>query len=369
MFRAARAPRRLVAGIATASLLGGLLVALNGATRAEPTSLIAAHGGGGTGSHGHKSTPSPTPTPTPTPTSTPTPTPLPTPTPTPTPTATPTPTPTPTPTATVPPSPTASTPCGVTTTPPTWRHVVWILMENKSYSEIIGSSSAPYLNSVARECGLATNYTAVAHPSLPNYIALTSGSTQGITDDAGPASHPLSVPSIFSQLGANNWRALDESMPVNCDTADASPYAVRHNPAVYYTNIASQCALQDVPLGTAPDLSAAFTFITPNLCDDMHDCSVSTGDTWLSHELPLILGSAPYLSGNTAVFITWDEDDTSAGNHVATLVISPSTAVGATSSTAFDHYSLLRSTEAMLGLPPLANAATAADLRSAFNLG
>ena len=241
-------------------------------------------------------------------------------------------------------------------------------MENKSYSEIIGSSAAPYINSMAQKCGVATNYTAVAHPSLPNYIALTSGGTQGVTDDSPPSAHPLTAPSIFSQLGLGGWRALNESMPVTCDTSDAYPYAVRHNPAAYFTNIASQCALQDVPLLAVPDISAPFTFITPNVCSDMHDCSVSTGDTWLSQKLPLILGSPEYLSGTTAVVITWDEDDTSANNHIATIVISPSTPAGTQSSTAFTHYSLLRSTEAMLGLSLLGNAATAADMRSAFNL-
>jgi len=304
-------------------------------------------------------------------TSTPTPTlsPTPTPTPTPAPTPTPTPTSTPAPAPTATPSPTASTPCGVSAAPPAaWRHVVWILMENKAYSEIIGSSSAPYINSIARECGVATNYAAVAHPSLPNYIALTSGSTQGISDDNPPSAHPLNVPSIFSQLGTGGWRALDESMPGNCDTSDAYPYAVRHNPAAYYTNIAAQCAAQDVPLGSPPDVSAPFTFITPNVCDDMHDCSVATGDAWLSRELPLILGSSQYLSGTTAVFITWDEDDNSASNHVATLVISPSTPRGMQSGAAFTHYSLLRTTESMLGLGLLGNAATAADMRPAFNL-
>ena len=240
-------------------------------------------------------------------------------------------------------------------------------MENKAYSQVIGSSAAPYINSLAQKCGLATNYTAVSHPSLPNYIAMTSGSTQGITDDNPPAAHPLTAPSIFSQLGSN-WRSLDESMTTNCQPVDGGTYAVRHNPATYYTSIAPQCLTQDVPLGSTPDLSAAFTFITPNLCNDMHDCSVSTGDTWLSNEMPKIFSSPQYQSGDTAVFLTWDEDDTSAGNHVPTLVMSPSTLPGTTSATGFTHYSMLRSTEEMLGLPLLSNAATAASMRSAFGL-
>src|SRR5213079_1440463 len=111
------------------------------------------------------------------------------------------------------------------------------------FGEIIGSSAAPYLNKLASQCGLATAYKAISHPSLPNYIAMTSGSTQGITDDSGPSAHPLDVPSIFSQLGSD-WRALEESMPSNCSLKNSGQYAVRHNPAAYYTNIRTACQTQ-----------------------------------------------------------------------------------------------------------------------------
>jgi hypothetical protein len=260
-------------------------------------------------------------------------------------------------------------PCGVATRPPAvWRHVIWIVFENRRYSDIIGSSSAPYINSVAGKCGLATNFFAETHPSLPNYIAMTSGSPQGISDDSGPSSHPLNVPNIFSLLGAN-WRALQESMPSNCDQSDSGDYAVRHNPATYYTNIAARCATQDVPLGSTPDISARFTFVTPNACNDMHDCSVGTGDRWLSNFLPKVLASRQYLSGSTAVFITWDEDDGNSNQHIATIVVAPSTPVGTRSSARSDHYSLLRTTEEMLNLKPLlGNASRAAGLRAAFHL-
>ena len=147
------------------------------------------------------------------------------------------------------------------------------MLENVGYS-VVGSSAAPYLNSLASQCSLATNDVAISHPSLPNYIALTSGSTQGIVDDNEPSSHPLSVANIFSQL-KGNWRAYNESMPVNCDRVTSGTYATRHNPAVYYTNL-PQCATNDVPLSSPLNLSAAFTMITPNVCNDMHDCSVAT---------------------------------------------------------------------------------------------
>ena len=250
-------------------------------------------------------------------------------------------------------------------TPPA-SHVVWIVMENKSYEQVIGSSKAPYINSLAGTYGLATNLSAESHPSLPNYIAMTSGSTQGVTDDAGPGSHPLSAESIFGQTHGD-WRALQESMPTNCAQSGRGGYAVRHNPAVYYTRLAAECASRDVPLGATPDISAKFTFITPNLCHDMHDCSVATGDAWLKSFVPAVLATPEYGSGGTVVFLTWDEDDGGRKNHIATIVISPKTR-GVQDATAFNHYSLLRTTEELLGLPLLGAAGTAPSMLAAFKL-
>ncbi len=259
-------------------------------------------------------------------------------------------------------------PCSGAAPPAGYRHVVWIVMENKVYSQVIGASAAPYINSLASACGLATNFSAESHPSLPNYIAMTSGSTQGISDDGPPSKHPLSVPSIFSQLGSG-WRALEESMPSSCDLTDAPPYSVHHNPAVYYTDVSGQCAAQDVPLGSTPNISARFTFVTPNTCDDMHDCSVASGDSWLSSFLPKILGTSAYASGRTAVFLTWDEGSKRLGNHVATIVIAPSVVPGTQSGTSFSHYSMLRTTEELLGITSyLGSAAGATSMRSAFHL-
>ena len=269
-------------------------------------------------------------------------------------------------------------PCGTATSPPAhgWAHVVWVVFENKSYDAVIGSPNAPYINALAGKCGLATSFYAETHPSLPNYIAMTSGSTQGITDDDDPAAHPLDVSSIFSQVGGDGWRSLEESMPSNCYLSNSGLYGVRHNPAAYYTSIRADCAKNDVPLGSAPDLSARFTFVTPNLCHDMHSCptqsdpvtEVKTGDAWLSSFLPQVLDSPEYASGSTAIFITWDEG-TGTNQQIPTLVVSPSTPAGVTSSTTFDHYSMLRTTEEMLGLTTyLGNAANAVSMRRAFGL-
>lgn len=266
----------------------------------------------------------------------------------------------------------AGTPCQATGTRIT--HVVWILMENKSSSKVLGSNSAPYLNSLGQHCGVATNDHGVAHPSLPNYIALTSGSTQGVADDRSPSAHPIGAPSIFSQLDAagRTWKSYEESMPDNCRRTNSGRYAVRHNPAAYYTGLRS-CDTNDVPYGQlAGDLSSAnlpaFSFITPNLCHDMHDCSVSAGDTWLSQELPVLLNSSTYRSGSTAVFITWDEDDDRSGNQIPLFVVAPAVHAGTLSSLAFQHPAMLDVTEQLLGLPALPGATGGTELRRAFQL-
>jgi hypothetical protein len=260
---------------------------------------------------------------------------------------------------------TPSSPCGAPG-PVHYDHVVWIMLENVGYA-VVGSPNAPYFNQLASSCGLATNYDAISHPSLPNYVALTSGSTQNITDDGEPSEHPLSVPSIFSQLGSN-WRTLAESMPSNCDRVTSGTYAARHNPAVYYTNITASCRRNDVPFKLPMNLNARFTMIVPNICDDMHSCSESVGDAWLRRMVPLILGSSLYTSRSLALFITFDENDGDANNQVPTLVIAPSVPHGARVGDKFTHYSLLRTTETLLHLPLLGAARTAAPMIGPFRL-
>jgi hypothetical protein len=280
--------------------------------------------------------------------------------------------------------PTADKPCGVVQKAANtkYEHVVWIVMENKGFAQLAGSPDAPFINKLAGLCGEATNYTAVTHPSLPNYIAMTSGSTQGVADDADPPAHPLNVDSIFSQLGGD-WRALNESMKTNCGQHTDSKYAPKHNPAAYYVekNFSTLCQQKDIPLDTAsnmtPDLSGKFTFIAPDLCDDMHDAcagtgvpgELQTGDKFLSTLIPQLVNSTQYQSGNTAIFLTWDEDDSSTtANKVLTEVIAPTVAPGTKAADAFTHYSLLGTTEDMLGLPRLGEAAKAASMRDAFSI-
>jgi hypothetical protein len=281
----------------------------------------------------------------------------------------------------------ATGPCGTLSTPPAYTHVIWVWMENHSYSDIIGNSQAPYINSLATGCGLATNYHNLSHPSLPNYVGAASGLAVGslspFDPDCGPSAKcSTSAADIFGQ--GESWKAYEESMPSNCDKSNSGEYAVRHNPPPYFTSLTG-CSTFDVPYSKlAGDLSAgtlpAFSFVTPNLIDDMHDGTIAQGDSWLSSNLPTILNSSEYQSGTTAVFVTWDEGsggssgENCAANtsdnscHVATIVISPSTKAGSTSATLFNHYSLLGTAEQLLGLPTLGQAASYPTLTSAFNL-
>jgi len=280
----------------------------------------------------------------------------------------------------------ASHPCGAMAKPPAYTHVIWVLMENHSYNTIIGSSQAPYINSLASACGLATNYHNISHPSLPNYVGMTSGlgfaTLQSFKSDCNP-SHGCSTAaaSIFGQ--GETWRAYEETMPSNCYPVDSGEYAVRHNPPPYFSTLAG-CSQFDVPYSQlASDLAAgtlpAFSFITPNVIDDMHDGTIADGDNWLKANLPAIFNSQQYRDGSTAVFVTWDEGEggtaqkgatntTDVGCHVATIVISPSTRPGTRSGTLFNHYSLLGTAEQLLGLPKLGLASAYPTLTSAFHL-
>lgn len=244
-------------------------------------------------------------------------------------------------------------------------HVVWIWFENHGYSAVVGSREAPYLGLLAARCGLATNYHAIAHPSLPNYIAATSGSTQGIADDAEPVSHRLDVPSLFGQVAG---RSYEQSMPYPCALSDSGAYAVRHDPQAYYLPLRATCPQRVLPLSRFDARALPrFAFVTPDVCSDMHSCPVSDGDRWLGGFLPRIIRSRDYRDGRTVVFVTFDEGDTG-DNRVATFVVSAWTRPGTRSAAPFDHYSLLRTTEDLLGAPPLGNARTARDMRRAFHL-
>jgi hypothetical protein len=262
-------------------------------------------------------------------------------------------------------------PCGTAERPPLrYEHVVWIVFENKDYDHVIGHRDAPYFNTLARACGVAANFIAEVHPSAPNYVAMTSGGTHGLANDDDPVGHPIHARSIFSQLGRGGWRAFIEAMPSNCRLRSVLPeYYARHNAPAYYPDIRRDCLRCDVPLRDELNLSARLTYIAPNSCHSMHTCGVAAGDAWLKRFLPKLLNSRQYRAGHTAIFLTWDEADEGGPNQIPTLVLAPSVHPGTVARKQFDHYSLLRTTEELLGLSEfLGQAATAPSMRSAFGI-
>jgi hypothetical protein len=253
---------------------------------------------------------------------------------------------------------------------PAFSHVVVIVMENKDCGDVIGNQQAPFLNELARRYALATNYFAVSHPSLPNYLALIGGSTFGIKSDCTGCG--VQATNLVDQLerAGISWKAYMEGLPRPCFTGvSAGRYAKKHNPFAYYTDVAGirgRCS-RVVPLTRLPsDVKAgklpAFTWITPDLCHDMHDCGVAAGDRFLAGLVPRLLRA---LGPKGALFITWDEGETdtargccdkAAGGRVATIVAGPLARRGARVTIPYDHYSLLRTIEDAWQLPELGNA-------------
>jgi len=294
---------------------------------------------------------SPTPSPT---VRTPTPTPSATVTPTTRPTASPTPTPTPRVTPT--PTPVTSPTGGVS-------HVFVVVMENHGYSQAWNTSSTPYTTALANSYARAANYYAITHPSLPNYLDLYGGSNYSITNDCSPSSScHINARHLADNLDAlgKTWKFYQESMPAPCTLVTSGSYAPKHNPVIYFDDVRlnpTRCASHVVNYSAlAIDLRATsttpnFAFITPNLCNDTHDCSSATGDTWLSHNLPPILSSPACTTQRCLVVLTWDEDDSSQSNHVLTVFAGSAARTGTVSSTRYNHFSLLRTIEDVLGVP------------------
>ncbi len=255
---------------------------------------------------------------------------------------------------------------------PNFNHVVLIVLENESYQSIIGSPLLPNLNNLARQNVLLDNYFARAHPSLPNYISLVSGDTQKITSDC--TSCFVDAPNLADEIEASGrtWKSYEESMPSPCFIGDASPYAQKHDPFIYFDNIRNnqaRCQQSIVPL-TQLDADLAnnqlpnFSFITPNLCDDGHNCSLQVADKWVG-QMVSKLQSSPALGQNSLIIITFDEGSTDttssccgmpvkAGGRVATILISPLAKPAYVDNAPYSHFSLLKTILAAWSLPDLA---------------
>ncbi len=243
-------------------------------------------------------------------------------------------------------------------------HIAVILMENHEYGDVIGSHDAPYINRLASSYGLATRAYAITHPSLPNYLALTGGSTFGISDDCTACSVPGA--GLAGQLDQRHigWRAYMEDLPHPCFTgAGAGNYAKKHDPFMYYRGLACHSVVPLTRLGGDERNHSlpAFVWITPNLCHDMHDCDLATGDRFLSTLVPPLLRS---LGPNGLLFLTWDEGSSdngccrlASGGRVVTVVAGAGARRYARLSTPVDHYSVLQTIEDLFGLPRLGGAA------------
>ena len=239
----------------------------------------------------------------------------------------------------------------------------------------------PYLAALGDAYGQTTNYRAVAHPSLPNYLAIAAGSTFGVTDDADPAGHPIPGPSVFDGAIAagRSAKTYAEAMPRPCVQQPAGRYAVKHNAWAYFADPAphGNCQRFDVPAGTPTsgslrsdiDAGALPTVgaLIPDLCHDGHDCSLGTADDWLRQWLPVVMAGPDYRAGNLAIVVTFDEDDNSGPNTVLTTVIAPNV-VHVRSSAALTHYSLSGYLAELAATPPLGAAASAPSLRAVFGI-
>ena len=308
---------------------------------------------------------------------------------------------------------------------PRYRHIVEIMMENTSFSTIIGNSLAPNINALASKYGLATDYFGVTHPSEPNYVANVGGSFFGIQDDnqfyctpamagtdptcAGTTvDHTISAPNLASQLAAagKTWKGYFQNLPpipssgvimtgpnangpytFKWPSNTDALYASKHNPFVNFTTTQTDLAnmVPDTQLGT--DLATGelpnFSYVVPDQCHDMHGIAacgdenalISTGDAYVGQLVSEIMHSDVWREGRNAIVITWDEDDFSdvgqpgtgccgadpGGGHVVTVVITNKSHLHVADNTPYNHYSLLLSLEQAFGLPCLQNACDKAD--------
>jgi phosphatidylinositol-3-phosphatase len=235
---------------------------------------------------------------------------------------------------------------------PTFSHVVLVVEENHSYSDVIGNSAMPYLNSLASQYGLATQYFANGHPSMPNYLMLTTGQMETFDDNF---SGTISDDNVVRELvnAGKSWKAYEESIPSpGYLGGDVAPYVRRHNPFSYLSDVQNDPsqAANIVPFSQfASDLSSntlpQFSFISPDVNDDAHNGTLAAADSWLQSNLAPLLASSTFQNSGLLI-ITFDEsEDTDldhGGGHVATVVISSKSKMKYQSQTEYQHQSTLR---------------------------
>ena len=245
-------------------------------------------------------------------------------------------------------------------------HVFIVVEENHNYSDVVASSAMPYFNGLANQYGLATNYFANGHPSIPNYFMLTTGQTLTLIDQLTPETFPVSDDNAVRELLAagKTWKSYAEDLPsVGYTGGDTGKYAVRHNPLAYMTDVQNNSAqaqnlvpftqfAADLPTANLPD----YSFIVPNLCDNAHDCSLNAADTWLQNNIDPVIKS-PGFQKDGLLIIVFDEADTldltGGGGHVAAVIVSPFSKPGYKSIAFYQHQSVLRLMLEGLGIAKL----------------
>jgi hypothetical protein len=237
-------------------------------------------------------------------------------------------------------------------------HVVVVVFENKSYRQVAGSTRAPWINGLMRSAAVFTDAHGITHPSQPNYLALFSGSTQAVTDDHCPVDLP-GVPNLAAQLIAtgHSFVGYSQDLPrpgyLGCSYGG---YAAKHNPWVDFSNVPDSANQPYSSFPTDYTKLPTVSFVVPNLCYDMHDCSIATGDAWARTNLDGYVRWAR--QNNSVLILTFDEDDNSAANHILTLFAGASIQPDTYRQT-INHYNVLHTIESWYGLPPLQRAADA----------
>jgi hypothetical protein len=253
---------------------------------------------------------------------------------------------------------------------PTPEHVLIVIEENHSKVQILGSLLAPYINSLADQGAAMTQSYAITHPSQPNYLALFSGSTQGVTDDATP--HRFTSPNLGAAVIAKglSFGAYSEDLPaVGSLASKQGKYASKHCPWINWQDAPSNGipATRNMPLSSFPqDFSTLPTvsFVIPNLLNDMHDGTVERGDGWLREHLD---GYAQWAKTHQSLLIvTWDEDDYKGTNQILTVIVGAQVKVGPDAEH-ITHYNVLRTIEDMYSLPHSGATEQAAPLAECWN--
>lgn len=265
----------------------------------------------------------------------------------------------------------------VPTSQPTFSHVVLVVEENHSYSDVIGNSAMPYLNSLASQYGLATQYFANGHPSMPNYLMLTTGQMESFDDNF---SGTISDDNVVRELvkAGKSWKAYEESIPsAGYIGPDAAPYVRRHDPFSYLSDVQQDTsqATNIVPFSEfASDLAnnslPQFSFIAPNLNNDAHNGTLAAADSWLQSNIAPLLANSTF-QNNGLLIITFDESETTdvahGGGQVATVIISSKSKAKFQSQTEYQHQSTLRLVLAASGVDSFPGmAASAPDMTEFF---